>query len=81
MNNDIKNKQDKNPIISQEDYIKDSNQCPFCKSRNIESNGKIQFDFDETRAYYEFWCNDCEIIWESTYKFIGFVKSNRLNHS
>lgn len=61
------------PIISQEEYLTNSCQCPFCKSKNIEAISSM--DMDGNEAWQEIKCIDCEIVWEDTYNLVSFVKS------
>lgn len=47
-----------------EQYLKNPNRCPFCRSENI-SGGEWQYS--NNRCYQSIICGDCEKEWTDTY--------------
>jgi hypothetical protein len=58
------------PMTDTQYVAHQGNQCPFCRSTNIESRGNAQFDADG--ATREAGCDDCGKSWLDVYRLVGF---------
>jgi len=57
--------------MSNEEYIKTGgNNCPFCKSDEIESESQVQVD--STSAWQDVECKSCGRHWQDVYNLVGF---------
>jgi DNA-directed RNA polymerase subunit RPC12/RpoP len=57
--------------MTQEEYIRDPNQCPHCRSRNIV--GRSGLDAEAGVAWQVIGCRDCGARWQDEYKLVGYV--------
>jgi hypothetical protein len=53
-------------MISNKEYLENPHECPYCKSRLIESDGYGDLDGDE--YYNKILCNNCDERWTEVYK-------------
>lgn len=64
------NKEVINPMTDEE-YIKSAgNKCPYCKSVEIETTCPVQTD--DSCAWQNVKCNDCEYEWQDIYNLAGY---------
>lgn len=57
-------------MLAQEEYVNGGgNQCPVCKSTNIEGH-RIQID--SCGAWQDIRCNKCNAIWTDIYKLDSY---------
>lgn len=56
--------------LTNEEYLKDSDQCPFCRSRNICGTSSLGAEAGE--AWQNISCNDCGKQWQDIYKMTGY---------
>ena len=55
--------------LSQEDYLANPNQCPYCQSSNIEGES---MEVDSNISWQRIICNECGKSWTDLYKLIGW---------
>jgi len=54
-----------------EDYLKNPNQCPKCKSTNISSD---DFESDTSIAWRDVSCNDCTAYWKELFNLTDIME-------
>jgi transcription elongation factor Elf1 len=58
--------------LTNEEYAKDSGQCPFCQSRDIVGISSLDAQADE--AWQKISCNTCGKAWHDEYKLVGYTE-------
>lgn len=55
-------------MTTQEKYLKNPDQCPFCDSHEIEAGWA---NFEHIYAYRKVKCNDCGKVWTEKFKMVS----------
>ena len=50
-------------------YPNTKSNCPYCDSPNIQG---WEWDADDTEAWQEIQCDDCDKRWHHVYNFVGY---------
>jgi transposase-like protein len=56
--------------LTQQEYLQDSNRCPFCRSASIF--GVNSLDAEGGAAWQTIGCHDCDRRWQDMYKMTGY---------
>lgn len=62
------------PPLSQEDYIRSSCVCPWCKTENVKPSG-VNIDFLGDRIAQEVSCCECPRSWVNLFALTGYEEA------
>jgi len=57
-------------LKSDEEYIKNSSECPRCEGSNLEGSS---FDIGSGSCGQNVFCADCDLEWFDEYRLIGYT--------